>query len=128
MKTLLTFALVLLTSAALAAPHGMGLYVYDGDTFKLAGISYRMAGIDAPEIGWRARCKKEERKAITSRNRLRALMMSGEYRFEKAPGRDKYGRTLIVLRLASGVSVNEQLVSEGLAVVYTGRGKRQRWC
>lgn len=96
--------------------------VVDGDTFWIAGEKVRIADIDAPEIN--GRCPQESRLAIASRNRLRQLLNSGDFKLHRE-GRDRYGRTLAVVIL-DGYSVGDALVSEGLARTWAGR--REPWC
>jgi endonuclease YncB( thermonuclease family) len=103
-----------------------GIHVYDGDTFRMNGVSYRLAGIDAPEIGHRAKCPREQLLAHKARNSLRR-MMAKPYTLEEGK-KEKYGRTLVVVRLADGTTANEKLVDAKLATIYTGRGTRPNWC
>ena len=83
----------------------------DGDTLKLGGITYRLWGIDAPELaqtcpdGWPA-----GRMAAT---RLQALT-AGRSVVCQEKDRDRYGRTVAICR-ASGEDVGAILVREGLA-------------
>lgn len=102
--------------------------VYDGDTFRIAKTSYRVAGVDTPEIGWRARCAKEAKLAIEAREATKAFL-ARPYTLTIAPGRDRYGRTLIQVNHADdGVSLSDYLIRKKLGVAYFGRGKRADWC
>lgn len=103
-----------------------GLSVYDGDTFSIAQERFRIAGVDAPEIGWRARCPEELELATKAREEVRAFM-ARPYVLRKAPGRDRYGRTLIYVEV-EGKGLTEHLIASGLGVPYKGRGKRMDWC
>ena len=107
---------------SICAPGPRDNCVVDGDTFWIAGEKVRIADIDAPEMN--GRCPYESRLAIASRDRLRQLLNSGEFRLLRE-GQDRYGRTLAVVSI-DGYSVGEMLVGEGLARTWTGR--REPWC
>ena len=69
-KGLAAFALAAafcLGSALAEAPRRV-LNVYDGDTLTVRGLgTVRLLGFDAPEIGWRARCPREDALAREAR-------------------------------------------------------------
>ena len=85
--------------------------ITDGDTLKQGGVTYRLWGIDAPELaqtcpdGWPA-----GRMAAT---RLQALT-AGRSIVCQEKDRDRYGRTVSICR-ASGEDLGAILVREGLA-------------
>lgn len=115
----------LLLAAALAACPAQGTRVtcvHDGDTLWLAGEKVRLAGIDAPELA--GRCPAETALAIRARNRLIALLSTGEPSLVRH-GSDRYGRTLADVGV-DGRDAGEALVAEGLARRWTGR--REPWC
>jgi micrococcal nuclease len=111
--------------------------VYDGDTFKckLGGgkeIKVRLIGIDTPES---RRNRKAERDALRSGMSMEKIISMGKRakeftkRFLKKGTRvvletdvqvlDKYGRVLAYVYLPDGRMLNELLVREGYAKVYT---------
>lgn len=112
---------------------GKGLHVYDGDTFSIGSERYRIAGIDAPEIGGRAKCQSERDLGEVARAALRRWM-GRSYNLEPAKSRtgrvihEKYGRTLVKVTLKDGSSATDRLISKGFAVPYAGRGSRMDWC
>ncbi len=88
--------------------------VPDGDTLRCRdGQRVRLIGIDAPERGQGAAF-------APSRDRLRALTPRGvtvQLELDVRP-RDQYGRTLAWV-WREGTLVNERMVREGWAVLYT---------
>lgn len=98
--------------------------VWDGDTIRIGAESIRLLNIDAPEIGDKARCQYEAALATQARNRLVAILSSGDVVIVRH-GLDKYGRTLAVV-LVDGNDAGDALVAAGLARTWTGR--REPWC
>ena len=97
--------------------------VVDGDTFWLDRTKYRIADIDAPEVG-RPRCQAELERGQRATVRLAELLDDG--RFEVQPtGLDKFGRTLAIVNI-DGRSIGIQLVRERLAHVWGGPDRS--WC
>ncbi|QNQ40946.1 thermonuclease family protein [Brucella intermedia] len=103
--------------------------VIDGDTFVFRSERIRIANIDAPEIG-HPKCDAERRLGLVARQRLAALLSSGQVDIEKGDpksgrARDRYGRTLATVYV-EGVDVGSILIEEELARPW--RGKREPWC
>jgi micrococcal nuclease len=96
--------------------------VWDGDTAWIAGVKYRLASIDAPEID--ARCPEERRVGEKAKRRLAALLSSGPIEI-KAGEKDRYGRVLADIT-AAGSSVGDALASEALAAPWAGH--KHPWC
>jgi len=94
-------------------------FVPDGDTLVLAdGRTVRLAGIDSPEMGQGG--APDQYCAARAQARLEALTRGRALTLEPGPrGRDRFGRVLAVVRLDDGTSLNETMVREGLAFVYT---------
>ncbi len=107
-------------ACAFAAP----IRVIDGDTLTLGAERVRIANIDAPETGGKARCLAERRLADIATQTLRSLTASGKVELRRE-GRDRYGRTLARVSVG-GVDVGEELIRRGVAVRWTGR--RADWC
>jgi micrococcal nuclease len=91
--------------------------VVDGDTMELqwAGKS-RLIGVDTPEVYGGQECFGREASAFAKRVLRPGLRVGVERDVEE---RDRYGRTLLYLRLPDGRSFNELLVAEGYAVPLT---------
>ena len=91
--------------------------VVDGDTVVLrsAGKS-RLIGVDSPEVFGGRECFGSEASAFAKRLLRPGARVGVERDVE---GRDRFGRTLVYLRLPDGRSFNELLVAEGFAVPLT---------
>jgi endonuclease YncB( thermonuclease family) len=113
-------ALTLLTTPAAA----QRAQVVDGDTIRVSGETIRMLGLDAPET--RARCPAEARLAARATARLRGLVQPRVWL--ERHGRDRYRRTLAIVRDRAGRDLAQVMIREGLARPYSGRGRRQGWC
>lgn len=110
--------------------------VYDGDTLTVSEDgNVRMAGLDTPEIGHRARCVDEDelghvaRFHTESRSRLGVrLQRSVDDRGRLQPDREKWGRLLRFVFAADGGDIRAELIGMDLAAAYWGRGPRRDWC
>jgi endonuclease YncB( thermonuclease family) len=113
----------------------------DGDTVRMNGTVYRLTGFDTPELGDKARCDDERRRAEAATARLRALLGSGNAHLERVacacrPGQEgtqhcNFGRLCGSLTIG-GRDVGQILIGEGLAHPYvcgaTSCPKRRPWC
>ena len=93
--------------------------VIDGDTFRTrAGEKVRLLGINTPEIAHDAQAAQPF--GIDAKRRLEQLISGKTVRLQlDRDKKDNYGRTLAQVYLRDGRWVNEQLIRDGLAVVYT---------
>lgn len=96
----------------------------DGDTLRCGAERIRIRGLDAPEM--RGRCPTEIRAARAAQARLAQLIASGIVL--ERHGRDRYRRTLAVVRDLQGRELAVILVREGFARAYDGRSRRRGWC
>jgi endonuclease YncB( thermonuclease family) len=98
----------------------------DGDTVRAQTETFRLANIDAPEVGGRAQCLAERALGAKATVRARQLVASAR-RVEAMPtGRkDRYGR-IIAHVTVDGRDLGETLISENLATPW--RGRRTAWC
>ena len=125
---------MLFAQLALAEPR-----VHDADTLYVGQTGYRLAGVDAPEIGDRAECPAEHRAGIAARDRARALV-AGARRVEARPAqgnagerwrdaedwpRDRFRRRLATISV-DGRDLGELLIAEGHAARW--RGYKTDWC
>ncbi len=92
---------------------------YDGDTLRLSdGRRLRLLGIDTPEMNYRKGAPQAL--ATTALHRLQSLLPRGGT-LRLVPDRqqhDRYGRLLAHTYTPDGVSVEETLLREGLAVSF----------
>lgn len=123
MPTLHSLALAPLLLATPAAAQQRA-EVIDGDTIRVGGQVVRLLGLDAPEL--RGACQREIRLARAAAARLEQLVAGGVVL--QPQGRDRYRRTLAVVRDRQGRDVAQILIREGLARPYDGRGPRPGWC
>jgi micrococcal nuclease len=99
--------------------------VHDGDTVSIKAKSFigiplkieriRLIGIDAPELKqepWGRRAKRHLKKLISESN----WVVNVEFDVEQ---RDKYGRLLCYLWDKNGRLINERMLEDGYAVLYT---------
>jgi endonuclease YncB( thermonuclease family) len=93
--------------------------IVDGDTIELSGTRIRLEGIDAPERG--QECidgQKQPYDCGAAAVRTLVELAKGQTINCDATGEDRYGRTLAVCRLATGVDLNAELVRTGRAVAF----------
>jgi micrococcal nuclease len=114
--------------------------VVDGDTIdavappgpgEAAGAGrmkrYRLVGFDTPET-FQAGCDAELTLGERAKDRLRELVATGPVRLAVDAGHsDRWGRGLATLTVG-GRDVGTTLIREGLAVAYSGKGRRIDWC
>jgi endonuclease YncB( thermonuclease family) len=113
------------------------LVVIDGDTIKCDGQNMRLlgggvpfkSGVDAPEMGSRAKCEAERLLALKAKARLKELMLAGVPRIVDSGARDRTSsrRPLVDIYLADGREVGQILMSEGLARPWSPK-QRIDWC
>jgi len=119
-------AAVFLAILLIAAPVDAraGCRVVDGDSLVCGRERIRIMGLDAPEL--RGRCPAEVRLARAARTRMQQLVASGISIDRR--GRDRYGRTLAVVRVRGGRDVAGIMIRARLARPYDGTGRRRGWC
>ena len=107
----------------------LSLAIYDGDGVSVNGQSYRIVGLDTPEI--QGECPAERRLALLARDRLRQLAANYRAILHPIPCvGNNYGRLCARLEI-DGIDVSKILIKEGLANPYTCTTtcpRRQSWC
>ncbi|WP_421990498.1 thermonuclease family protein [Roseococcus sp.] len=96
----------------------------DGDTIRCGDERIRMLGLDAPEMC--GECPREIRAARAAKARLERLTANGIVL--ERHGRDRYRRTLAIVRDNRRRDLAQVLIREGHARPYYGRGPRGGWC
>jgi len=134
------FILLLISQSSIAESYGDVIVsevrsVYDGDTFKAhiaewpdvigRSISIRLAGIDTPEM--RGKCQQEKNLARKAKQFTVAALRSAKAVELHNIERGKYFR-IVADVIVDGVSLNEQLITNNLAVKYDGKGAKKDWC
>lgn len=112
----------------------LSLSAVDGDTIKCDGVNMRdmgpgqpnKSGYDTPELG-RAKCAKERLLGEQARLRMQELLDAPGTIVEDSGKRDRHGRPLVWVKLRSGRTAGEVLLSEGYAARWKP-GYRARWC
>jgi endonuclease YncB( thermonuclease family) len=93
--------------------------VIDGDTLEINGTSFRLAGIDAPELG--QLCVANDRTAFDCGDVARRMMeqaVAGQDISCSADTVDRYGRPIAICR-SGMVDLGKQMVVQGVAVAAT---------
>ncbi|HKI62626.1 MAG TPA: thermonuclease family protein [Mariprofundaceae bacterium] len=94
-------------------------HVYDGDTFRSSrGERVRLLGINAPEVAHNDQPGQPLGKTAGLRLAKLIAGKAVQLRLDRDK-KDAYGRTLAQVYLPDGTWVNELLVREGMAQVYT---------
>jgi endonuclease YncB( thermonuclease family) len=92
--------------------------VLDGDTLRIAGVSYRLHGIDAPEKS--QICQRDGHDWLCGQEAAAFLrrLIRGRAVTCQEKDRDRYGRVVAVC-FAGGRDLNRAMVRAGLAWAYT---------
>ena len=108
--------------------------VYDGDTFRVnidslppligKNIPVRLEGVDTPEIN--GKCQYEKDLALEARDFVRSKLLNATEIKLNDLQRGKYFRIVAKVYI-DGVSLEEELLQNGLAYQYNG-GKKSNWC
>lgn len=111
--------------------------VIDGDTVEVLARPWldvtistriRVAGIDTPEKGGRARCQAEAALAERASALTRAALPEGAQVLVSGIGPDKYaGRVVAAIAAPDGRDLGAALLAAGLARPYDG-GHKDSWC
>jgi micrococcal nuclease len=136
----LLIAVTMLAVAAVAAANpypARVLRVIDGDTIEIEArylpvelrqrLSVRLAGIDTPESGHRARCPYEANLAAQASAHVRAMIANARTIELDILGWDKYGGRIRGRMRADGQDISASLIAAGFARPYTG-SQRLSWC
>jgi len=144
-KLLLTLALIVTTSAAFAqvkTPTGVAhelkiIRIIDGDTVEFEAaflldplpkkLSLRVWGVDTPEKGGRAECKKEADMGDAASKFTKDLLAKAKSTKIVIYEWDKFGGRVLGDVLIDGNSLTKMLIEKGFAREYYG-DKKSSWC
>lgn len=102
-----------------------GSRVLDGDTVVVAGEPFRVAGVDAPELGPWAHCWAEAALAGHAKTYVESELAEGDWRLVNIDAGANGRRTARVVRREDGEDLSDVLVVFGYAARTTGRWD---WC
>lgn len=109
-------SLILAAGLVLAEP-----VVIDGDTVRDGEERYRVANLDAPEVGSHARCPEERAAGEAARAEVTELIAGARRVIAHPTGRrDRYGRVVAYIEI-DGVDLGARLIDRGLARPWYGR-------
>lgn len=109
--------------------------VYDGDTFtvdkkfypeELGNIKVRIKGIDTGELGYRAKCNLEAKKAEEAKAFLQTKLLGKKVTIKNVEA-DKYGNRVVADVYIDKIKISNELLRLELAKPYDG-GKKSPWC
>lgn len=109
---------------------------YDGDTFYLTlpesnlprplnKLKVRLIGIDAPELGSKAKCLSEEEVAIKAKTLLNSLVAGKSVELMNIKW-DEYGGRIDANVKVGEINVSQEMLKSGLVRKY--KNKRESWC
>jgi endonuclease YncB( thermonuclease family) len=133
-KILLTIILISISSSAHAYEWQV-LRVIDGDTLEVKNecfptelkLSIRVLGIDTPEKGFRAKCKKEAELAEKASKFTKQFVGKNKTATFRNIKWDKYGGRLLADVEINGKSLAGELIKNNYARLYDGK-KKGSWC
>lgn len=107
------------------------LSVYDGDTITctvdlgfntLRKISVRVSGVDAPEVTGSSKVA-----GLAVRDYVRYKLGKASKITLESKELDKYGRSLGIIHLGDGTTINELLLKHNMALPYNGESRVGIW-
>lgn len=110
--------------------------VIDGDSIKvyikdfpenLQKTTIRLARIDTPEMGSKAKCEEEKSLAVKAKDYTDLLISEAKKVQFKPLGYEKYGRILAEVFI-DGKNLADELLEAKLAISYDGGHKPNIWC
>ena len=111
--------------------------VIDGDTVAFQApflpdplkkeLSIRVYGVDTPEKGHRAACASEAQRGEAASAFTKQMIANSQQRQVVLMDWDKYGGRVLGDVILNGVSLRQQLITNGFAREYYGEAKTS-WC
>jgi endonuclease YncB( thermonuclease family) len=99
--------------------------VLDGDTLLVEAKPVRLAGIDAPELGPKAKCWAEAALAGQAREQVIQMLGDGDWRLVGLAPHSNGTATARAIRLSDGEDLGDYLVTYGFAA---RTSEKWDWC
>lgn len=114
------------------------LRVVDGDTVQIDApflpkelkqtLLLRIYGVDAPELGNRAKCNYEDKLSQQAKLYVEIELRNAKNVFIQIKGWDKYGGRIVGDVVIDGIPLSKKLIAQNYAVAYFGKGRKKDWC
>lgn len=112
--------------------------VIDADTYEIKASwnpydslkwKVRLAGVDAPEKGNRAKCRSERILQQEAKAFVERLFQSNNVVMLENVKHDKFGGRIVAdVRLSNGDLLSDELIKNGYAKKWNGKGDKPEWC
>ena len=124
LATLFSFVMARRVRHIAIEPHAVS--VLDGDTIRVAATTYRLAGLDTPEV-FTPRCANERELGRHAMQALTTLIHQSASLSVEIIQLDRYERTVARLSI-DGVDAADLMIGFGHGRPYDGHSKRHAWC
>jgi len=104
--------LICLATATIGTAHAAEVMVVSGDVIQLEAREWRIANIDAPQIG--SSCVGEAKLGVLAQAKLAEIVAQGEMEIRPTGERDMHLRAMALVRI-NGEDVGEKMIAAGLA-------------
>lgn len=127
------------TVASAQEPYSLRvLEVIDGDTVRIEApflpkelkpyLLLRIYGIDTPEKGQRAKCRRENMASLQAKLFAEQEISNGKMIRVIIKSWDKYGGRILGDVVIDGIKLSDKIIAQGYGVRYKGKGPKKDWC